>query len=354
MADNTDYYETLGVNKDAGEEDLKKAYRKLALKHHPDRNPGDKEAEEKFKTIAEAYAVLSDPEKRKAYDTRGWAGVRDMGFEDFGNVNDIFSRFGDVFGDSFGKRYYTAETRAEPGADLRAAISVSFMEAALGAEKDLRFQKNTTCTECGGSGAKAGTQPRTCPACQGTGHSVRRDSRMGGFFSVSSACPQCNGEGRIISDPCTTCSGAGNVLRPVSITLRVPPGADNGATLRLRGQGEAGSHGGPPGDLYVTVRVQPSDVFTRSGKNIIHEAPVDFVTAALGGEIEVPTLKGQATLKIPRGTQSGQTLRLRGQGIKPAKGSQGDLLVEVLITVPKKLTEEQEKLLKEFAAQRES
>jgi len=354
MAKDSDYYEILGVSKDAKDEDIKKAYRKLALKYHPDRNPNNKEAEEKFKKISEAYAVLSDPEKRRAYDTRGWAGVRDMGFEGFRDVSDIFSSFGDIFGDFFGRRYYTAETRAVPGADLRTMVAVSFTDAALGTEKELHFQKSGTCSACGGSGAEPGTQPRTCPTCKGTGRSVRRDSQLGGFFSISSVCPHCDGEGKIIANPCSACRGAGSVIRPVTITLRIPPGTDDGDVLRLRGQGEAGAHGGPPGDLYVSIRVAPSDLFTRSGNDLIHEAKVDFVTAALGGKIEVPTLKGKASLKIPRGTQSGQTLRLRGQGIKPARGPQGDLLVRVMVTVPKDLTPRQEKLLKEFSAERGS
>jgi len=352
MAQHTDYYEILGISKDAKDEDIKKAYRKLALKYHPDRNPDNKEAEEKFKKMSEAYAVLSDPEKRKAYDTRGWAGVRDTGFEGFRDVDDIFSSFGDIFGDFFGRRFYTAEARAAPGADLRSAVSVSFMDAALGTERELRFQKSTACPQCGGSGAKPGTQPQTCPKCGGSGHAVRRDGRMGGFFSVSSACPQCNGEGKIITEHCTACHGAGSVVKPVTITLRVPAGTGDGDVLRLRGQGEAGAHGGPPGDLYVTVRVAPSDTFTRRGNDIIHEAKVNFATAALGGEIEVPTLKGKATLKIPRGTQSGQTLRLRGQGIKPLRGVQGDLFVRILLTVPKDLTQKQEELLKQFSTER--
>ena len=351
MAKDSDYYKLLGVSKDANDEDIRKAYRKLALKHHPDRNPDNKEAEEKFKEISEAYAVLSDPEKRKAYDTRGQAGVRDMGFEGFRDVSDIFSNFGDIFGDSFGQRYYTTETRAVPGDDLRAAVPVLFMEAALGTEKDLHFQKSAVCETCGGSGAKPGTEPRTCPTCSGAGHTIRRDSQLGGFFSVSSVCPQCDGDGKIITDPCSACRGAGSVIKPVTISLRIPPGTDDDDVLRLRGQGEAGAHGGPPGDLYVSIRVAPSDAFVRSGNNLIHEANVDFITAALGGEIEVPALRGRATLKIPRGTQSGQTLRLRGQGIKPAKGPEGDLLVRVLLTVPKDLTPKQEELLKEFSAE---
>jgi len=352
MANGTDYYEILNVSKDASAEDIKKAYRKLALKYHPDRNPGDKAAEEKFKRISEAYAVLSDPEKRKAYDTRGQAGVRDMGFEGFGDVSDIFSRFGDIFGDFFGRRYYTTETRAEPGADLRTSITVSFLEAALGTTRELSFQKRSTCPACGGTRARPGSKPHTCPTCKGTGHTLRRNGSSGGFFSISRPCPQCNGEGTIISEPCSTCAGTGSLIKPVKISLRVPPGTDDGATLRLRGQGEAGLHGGPPGDLYVTIRVTPSDRFERRGNDIIYDAGVDFITAALGGSIEVPTLTGHATLKIPRGTQSGQTLRLRGQGIKPAKGAPGDMLVRILVTVPEHLTQRQEELLKQFAEER--
>jgi molecular chaperone DnaJ len=352
MANENNYYEILGVSKDASAEDVKKAYRKLALKHHPDRNPGDKAAEEKFKKISEAYAVLSDPEKRTAYDTRGQAGVRDMGFEGFADISDIFSQFGDIFGDFFGQRYYTSETRAVPGADLRTNVSVSFLDAALGAQKELRFQKRTTCPTCSGTRARPGTKPRTCPQCGGTGRSVRRNGSRGGFFSISSACTQCNGQGQIITDPCPACRGAGSVVKPVGITLRVPPGTQDGAVLRLRGQGEAGNFGGPPGDLYVTIGVSPSSVFTRRGSDVVYEAKVDFITAALGGEIEVPTLKGTARLKVPRGTQSGHTLRLRGQGIKPRKGPEGDMLVRILITVPKDLTQEQEELLKQFAGEK--
>lgn len=352
MADDGDYYAILGVSKDASEEDIKKAYRKLALKYHPDRNQGDKAAEEKFKRISEAYAVLIDPEKRKTYDSRGRAGVRDMGFEGFGNVEDIYTNFGDIFGDFFGGRYHTRETAAVPGADLRAGVTVSFTEAALGSKNELRFQKTSACPACGGTGAKPGTSPRTCPTCSGSGTVVRRNAQMGGFFSVSSVCPQCRGEGTIVTDPCQTCGGRGSVLRPVTITLNIPPGTSNGDVLRLRGQGEAGAHGGQPGDLYVTVHVRPHEHFERSGNDIIYEARVDFITAMLGGEIEVPTLKGKATLKLPAGTQSGQTLRLRSQGIKPVTGKQGDHLVKILITVPKTLTKRQEELLKEFGENR--
>jgi len=349
MVSNKDYYEVLGVSRTAPEDEIKKAYRKLALKYHPDRNPGNKQAEEKFKEISEAYAVLSDAEKRKTYDLRGQAGVREGGFEGFTNVDDIYSQFGDIFGDFFGRRYYTPETVAEPGADLRTDISVTFTEAALGTEKELHFRKGTVCPVCRGTGAKGGAPPTPCPTCGGTGHVVKRSAKAGGFFSVSSICPKCHGAGQIVGTPCPACAGAGAAEKPVTIKLRVPPGTSDGDTLRLRGQGEPGTHGGPPGDLYVAVHVLPHEHFTRSNNDVIHEAEVDFVTAALGGEIEVPTLTGHATLKIPAGTQSGQILRLRGQGIKPPRGKQGDMLVKVLITVPKKLTKRQEELLRGFA-----
>lgn len=351
MADRKDYYEVLGVSRGASDGEIKKAYRKLALKWHPDRNPSNKkDAEEKFKEISEAYAVLSDAEKRKAYETGGRAGVREStGFEGFANVNDIFSQYGDIFGEFFGQRYYTPENVAEAGADLRTDITVSFMEAARGAEKELRFQKNTVCSACRGTGAKDGTPPAICPTCRGTGHIVKRNVQKGGFFSVSSVCPQCRGTGRIVGAACPVCGAAGSSVKDVTITLHVPPGTSEGDTLRLRGQGEPGVGGGPPGDLYITVHVTPHEFFTRTNNDIVYEAEVDFVTAALGGEIEVPTLAGHAKLKIPRGTQSGTMLRLRGQGVKPPSGKQGDMLVRVLITVPKKLTKRQEELLKEFA-----
>ncbi|HUW30404.1 MAG TPA: molecular chaperone DnaJ [Planctomycetota bacterium] len=352
MLSNKDYYEVLGVSRTASDDEIKKAYRKLALKYHPDRNQGNKEAEEKFKEISEAYAVLSDAEKRKTYDLRGQAGVRDAGFEGFANVDDIYSQFGDIFGDFFGRRYYASETAAQPGADLRTDITVTFIEAALGTEKELRFKKGTVCLVCRGTGAKGAAPPTACPMCGGSGHVVKRGAKAGGFFSVSSVCPKCHGSGRIVGAPCPTCGGAGATEKPVTIKLHVPPGTSDGDTLRLRGQGEPGLHGGPPGNLYITVHVLPHEYFTRSNSDIIHEAEVDFVTAALGGEIEVPTLTGHAKLKIPPGTQSGQMLRLRGQGIKPPKGKQGDMLVRLLITVPKKLTKRQEELLREFAAAR--
>ena len=351
MPKDKNYYEILGVGKTASADDIKKAYRKLALKYHPDRNPGNKQAEEKFKRASEAYAVLSDAGKRKAYDSRGQAGVRETGFEGFADVNDIYSQFGDIFGDFFGRRFYTAENLAEAGADLRSDITVSFEEAALGADKELRFQKSTTCSTCNGTGSRSGSRPAACPTCGGTGHVVRQNSARGGFFSISSVCPQCNGEGVIVADPCPVCNGTGAAVRPVTIKLHIPRGTGNGSVLRLRGQGEPGQHGGPPGDLFVTVRVSPHPYFERSGNDLIYEAKVDFVTAALGGQIEVPTLTGRAALKIPRGTQSGQTFRLRGQGIKPARGSAGDLLVRALITVPASLTSRQEELLRQFASE---
>jgi len=350
MADAKDYYQILGVSRDANEEEIKKTYRKLALKFHPDRNQGNKDAEAKFKEISEAYAVLSDAEKRNAFDTRGQAGVRDTGFQGFTDVNDIYSSFGDIFGDFFGQRFYTPETRAQAGADLRTDITVSFLDAALGAERDLHFQKEIACPACGGTGAKPGTAA-TCPTCHGTGHIVQRSGQAGGFFSVSSACPRCHGSGTT-GTPCADCRGLGKVTKPVAIKLRIPAGAKEGDALRLRGQGEPGLYGGPPGDLYVTLRVTPHEYFTRTDSDIIHEAKVNFITAALGGEIEVPTLRAKAKLKIPPGTQSGQTLRLRGQGIKLRGGKAGDLLVRVLITVPKSLTKRQEELLREFSEAR--
>jgi len=333
-----DYYEILGVKKDAAAEDIKKAYRKLAMKYHPDKNPGDKKAEDRFKEISNAYEVLSDPEKRRAYDQRGMDGIHDMGFQGFTNTDDIFRHFGDIFGDiSFG-------TREERGADLRYNLTVSFMDAVFGTEKQIQVQRSESCSVCRGSGAKPGTSPAKCPICKGRGFT----SQGGGLFNISTPCSRCNGTGKIITEPCVSCSGTGSVIAPKTISIRIPPGSDTGTVLRLAGQGEEGIHRGPPGDLYIILQVQPHPTFERQGKDIIYQLPIKYTQAALGAEVKVPTLKGSAMLKIPRGTQSSQIFRLRGQGIPDPNANAGDELVKVVITVPRKLTEKEEELLEEL------
>ncbi|MBC8232042.1 molecular chaperone DnaJ [bacterium] len=342
-----DYYEVLGVSRNTTPEEIKKAYRKLAIKYHPDKNQGDKVAEEKFKEASNAYGVLSDPAKRKAYDQRGMAGINDMGFEGFTDFEDIFSRFSDIFGrerGGFEDIWGSSRQRSGPqrGGDIRYKLTISFLEAAFGAEKRIQIPRAESCDTCHGIG---GTGTITCPKCRGTGQSSRGGR---GFFRISEVCKQCGGSGKVVQSVCNTCRGSGQVSRYRTITVRVPPGIEYGANLRLREQGNSGIKSGPPGDLYVNVQVQPHPDFKRDGQNIIYEAAIPFTTAALGGEIKVPTLKGNATLKVPRGAQSNQMLRLRGQGIPDTRGNRGDQLVKITIAVPKKLSKEQEKLLKQY------
>lgn len=349
-----DYYEVLGVAKNSSADEIKKAYHKLALKHHPDRNPGDKEAEEKFKEAAEAYGVLQDAEKRKQYDQYGHEGP--MGFgggQGFNNVEDIFSAFSDIFGgsifgDMFGQGGGRAgtRTRGRRGASLRCSITLEFADVVDTVEKVISLRRNEACETCHGSGAKAGTSPATCQQCAGAGVVMT----SAGFFSMRSACPRCQGRGEVITDPCAKCHGSGRVAKEREITIKIPPGIEDGMTLRVAGEGEAGENGAPPGDLLCDVHIKPHPLFKRAGADVYLVLPVGFAQAALGATVEVPTLKGKADFKIARGTQSGQVLRMRGEGFPKLDGyGKGDQLVEIAIEVPAKLTKDQEKLLRDFA-----
>jgi len=344
-----DYYEILGISRDASEEEIKKAYRRLALKYHPDRNPGDKVAEERFKEINEAYACLSDPEKRANYDRFGTAeGVgADFGFGGFG---DFASGFGDIFDDIFGEFFggFTGRRRKRPtkGQDLRYDLEVTLEEAVFGTQKKLTIPRWERCHVCDGTGSMPGRGPVVCPTCNGTGHTRLQQ----GFFSISRTCGRCNGTGSIITDPCKECSGHGRIKKKRTVTLKVPPGVDTGIRLKVTGEGEAGSHGGPPGDLYVVITVKPHPFFKRKGNDLHCEVPISFVQATLGAEIEIPTIDGSAKITIPPGTPSGRVFHLKGKGV-PRLGSygRGDQYITVYIDVPKKLTPRQRELLKEFA-----
>ncbi|CAG0967481.1 Chaperone protein DnaJ [Burkholderiales bacterium] len=349
-----DYYTVLGVNRDASDEDVKKAYRKLAMKHHPDRSPDDKGAEEKFKEAKEAYEVLSDGKKRAAYDQFGHAGVdpsvgfgagaRGAGPEGFGGFADAF---GDIFGEIFGQGRGGRGNGVFRGADLRYNLEISLEEAARGTEARIRIPTMESCEACHGSGAKPGTQAKSCPSCHGRGE-VRVSQ---GFFSIQQTCPQCHGTGKIIPDPCATCQGAGRVRKSKTLSVKIPAGVDQDDRIRLSGEGEAGVNGGPQGDLYVVVQLKPHAVFQREGADLHCEMPVSFATAALGGEIEIPTLEGHAKVKIPPETQTGQVFRLRNKGIRPVRGSViGDLYCHVAVETPVKLTARQRELLREFEA----
>ena len=346
-----DYYETLGIARTATDVEIKSAYRKLAMKYHPDRNPGDAAAEEKFKECAEAYAVLADTDKRAAYDRFGHAGVSSAaggaGFDPtiFADFGDILGGLGDIFGfgDLFGGRRRGGPQR---GADLRYDLEITFEESARGAETNIQIPRQEQCETCHGSGAAPGSTPTPCAQCRGLGQ-VRFQQ---GFFTVARTCPQCRGTGRTISKPCQSCHGAGHVTRERKITVKIPAGIATGQQLRLANEGEAGSAGGPPGHLYVVIHVQEHEFFRRDGINLFCEIPVNFTTLALGGEIQVPTLDGSEKVKVHEGTQTGTTLRLRGKGLPEVSGrGKGDLFATVQVQTPKKLTKEQRHLVEQLA-----
>lgn len=345
-----DYYEVLSVSRDVNDAELKKAYRRLAMKHHPDRNADNPEAEEKFKEAKEAYDILSDAQKRAAYDQYGHAGVDPSmggrpGAAGFGGGADFGDIFGDVFGDIFGGGRGGGRTRASRGSDLRYNLELSLEDAVFGTEVSIRVPSMQHCDTCNGSGAKKGTSASTCTTCGGVGQ-VRMQQ---GFFSVQQTCPNCRGQGKTISDPCPDCHGQGRVQKHKTLSAKIPAGVDNGDRIRLGGEGEAGENGGPNGDLYVQIQVKPHSIFTRDDNDLYCEMPISIATAALGGELEVPTLKGRLNLKIPAETQSGNLFRMRGKGVKPVRGGPvGDLLCRVSVETPVKLSNKQKELLREF------
>ena len=347
-----DYYEVLGVAKNASEEEIKKAYRKLAMKYHPDRNQNDtsKDAEDKFKECKEAYEMLSDAPKRAAYDQHGHAGVDPNmrggpGTEGFGGFAEAF---GDNFGDMFnqgGRGRAQGGRQAYRGSDLSYAMEVTLEEAARGKDAQIRIPSWEACDTCHGSGAKVGTSAKTCTTCQGSGAVQMRQ----GFFSVQQTCPHCRGTGKIIPEPCTSCLGQGKIKKQKTLEIKIPAGIDDGMRIRSTGNGEPGTNGGPPGDLYIEIRLKKHDIFERDGDDLHCQVPVSFITAALGGEIEVPTLAGKAAIDIPEGTQAGKQFRLRGKGIKGVRASYpGDLYCHIAVETPVKLTEHQRKLLREL------
>ena len=341
-----DYYEVLGVNRDASEEELKKSYRRLAMKHHPDRNPDNPKAEEHFKEAKEAYEVLSDSQKRAAYDQYGHAGVdpsagagQGAGFSGFADA------FGDIFGDIFGGG--RGRSNVYRGADLRYNLEVSLEEAARGTETKIRIPALEECETCHGTGAKPGTQPVSCPTCGGHGQ-VRMQQ---GFFSIQQTCPKCHGSGKVVPTPCGTCHGAGRMKKHKTLSVKIPPGVDEGDRIRLSGEGEAGTNGGPAGDLYVVIHIRQHAVFTRDHNDLHCEMPISITTASLGGDIEIPTLEGSAKIKIPAETQTGKIFRLRGKGIKGVRSAQhGDLMCHVVVETPVNLTARQKELLEELEA----
>jgi molecular chaperone DnaJ len=348
-----DYYEILGVARTASDTEIKSAYRKLAMKHHPDRNPGDHAAEEQFKQCAEAYAILADPDKRAAYDRFGHAGVSSAAgagggfdpsvFAEFGDLGDIL---GNMFG--FGDLFGGGRRRGGPqrGGDLRYDLEITFEESARGAETTIQIPRQESCDTCHGTGAAPGTSPTQCSQCRGQGQ-VRFQQ---GFFTVARTCPLCRGTGRMITKPCQTCRGEGRVTKDRKITVKIPPGIANGQQLRLQGEGEGGSAGGPAGHLYVVIHVREHEFFRRDGMNLFCEIPVNFTTVALGGEVQVPTLDGSENVKVPEGTQTGTTLRLRGKGMPDVGGKgRGDLFATVQVVTPKKLTREQRALVEQLS-----
>jgi molecular chaperone DnaJ len=346
MPTKRDYYEVLGIDRNATDEEIRKAFRKLAFKYHPDHNHDDKSGE-KFKEVNEAYEVLSDPEKRSAYDRFGHAGAEGFfgrGFEGFD-----FGGFGDIFDAFFGGAATATRQAPQRGTDLRCGITLTFEEAALGCEKVVTISRTENCSPCQGVGNKPGTQPTRCPSCNGSGQVRRVHQSLFGRFAQTSTCPQCRGEGRIITDPCPQCRGSGKEKLKRNISFRIPAGVDNGSQIRLSGEGEAGTRGGSPGDLYIAISVKEHEIFTRYNDDLVYELPVNLAQAALGTEVEVPTLDGKTNLKIPAGSQTGQVFKLKGQGIAHLRrGGRGDLLVTLFVVTPDSLTAKQRQLLREL------
>jgi len=338
-----DYYEVLGVRRDADPEEIKRAYRRLAMEHHPDRNVGNAEAEERFKEAAEAYEVLHDPDKRQRYDRYGHAGLEGMNVPHFNDSQSVFDLFGDLFGDFFGQR---PRHGPQPGRDLQVSIEIDLVEAARGTTKTISIARDELCTECSGSGSRRGTQPTACQRCHGHGVVVQAQ----GFFRVQQTCRSCGGRGLIISDPCRECNGAGRTLARRSLQVALPPGVDTGTRIRLSGEGEAGDPRAPRGDLYCLVKVRDHPLFHRDGDSLICQVPITYSQAALGGEIEIPTLDGAIAYSLKRGVQSGDVLRVAGRGMPNIRGGRpGDLLIQVIVETPRHLTKRQEELLRELA-----
>ena len=362
MAEKRDYYEVLGLKKGASDDEIKKAFRKLAMKYHPDRNPGDKDAEEKFKEINEAYSVLSDPDKKSKYDRFGHAGVDSNGFGGAGGgfggfggsggfgFDDIFDMFGGAFSGFGGGGQQRRANSPRKGKDLQKAITITFEEAAFGAKKTIELSKYVSCSTCGGEGTKPGTSKKTCPKCGGSGQVSQTQRTPFGQFQSVNTCDQCGGTGQVIEEPCPTCKGTGRIRKNVSITVDIPAGVDNESVIPIRGQGEPGYNGGPAGDLYIVLNVKPHKVFKRRGADLYLEMPISFDQAALGAEIIVPTLDGKVSYKVPAGTQPGTTFRLKDKGVKYLKReAKGDLYVKVNIEVPTKLNHKQKKAIEDMA-----
>ena len=358
MADKRDFYEVLGVQKGASDDEIKKAYRKMAKEYHPDLHPGDAEAEAKFKEIGEAYEVLSDPQKKARYDQYGHAGVDPnfgaggygggVDFGDFGDIGDIFSSiFGGGFGGGGSRRQNPNAPRR--GSDAAASVILSFEEAAKGCKKKVSVQRIVTCADCGGSGAKAGTSPQTCPECGGSGQVTRQQRTPFGVMQTQSPCSRCQGRGRIIETPCPSCGGQGRVRQPEQMGINIPAGIDDGQVINIPGKGNAGVNGGPAGDLQVQVTVRPHPLFERDGFNVWYELPITYAQAAMGAEIDIPTLDGRMPFEIKAGTQPGDILRVKDKGIPYInRRGTGDLLLKIVVEVPKNLTKEQQKLLRAF------
>ena len=359
MSTKRDYYDVLGVDKSADATAIKKAYRKLAMKYHPDKNPGDKEAEEKFKEINEAYEVLSDETKRRNYDQFGHEGVNGQGFggaggfggQGFGGFDDIFGDiFGDMFGGGFSGGYRQRRRGPERGADIKQRVNISFEEAAFGKKVQVKINRSEECDQCHGSGAKPGTSKKTCPTCHGSGQVQSVQRTPFGNIASTRTCSTCNGEGEVIDSPCSKCHGKGSIRKTKTIEVDIPAGIDNGQMIKLGGQGELGTRGGPRGDLYIEVNVQSHPLFTRDGYDVYLEMPITFAQATLGDKIQVPTLDGKVEYEVPEGTQTGTVFRLKGKGIPKLKSNvRGDQYVKVTVEIPKKLNEKQKELVREFA-----